>query len=363
MKERKLVLEDGREFYGEGFGADVDTVVELLFNTAMVGYQEVLSNPVYFGHGVVMTYPIIGSYGVNEEDSLAKTMAAGALVVREYNDSPSNFRYTKTLAEAMEEFGIPGIAGVDTRAITRILRSEGTQKAMLTAAGTNKEAALAAIKNWQYPETPLAAVSCKKRWYARTQNPAYNVTAVDLGLSHSGIKELNRIGCNVTVVPYNITAQELLALAPDGVFLAGGPGGPAGLANVVDLIKALPKNLPLFGVGLGHIALGLAAGATAFKLKTGHHGQNQMVQNIKTGLVQATSQSHGWALELESLAAAKLTPTYLNLLDGTVEGVKSEDRCAFSAQFYPGAGTGAEEPAELYEEFLKLMKGQAEKNA
>ena len=228
MKNKKLVLENGTVFEGYGFGADRDTVAELTFNTSMVGYQEIVSENSYFEQLVVMTYPIIGSYGVNDEDDECKNPNIGGLIVRDYNDVPSNFRYTKTLSEAMEEDNIPGIHGLDTRALTRLIRESGPMKAMITSIDTPVEEALEAIRAWAPSKNAVAQVSCKKRWYARTPNHKYSVVAVDCGIKLSSIKNLNRLGCNVTVVPYNTTAAyDLRSPGPGGQGVLPSNGGPA----------------------------------------------------------------------------------------------------------------------------------------
>lgn len=356
MTERKIVLENGREFYGYAFGAIKETICEIVFNTSMVGYQEVLSDPSYTGQMVVMTYPIIGSYGINDEDNECKTPTMGGMIVRDYNDTPSNFRYTKTLSEAMEEYGIPGIAGVGTREITRIIRDEGSQKVMLTAPETTPEQAKAAMAAWQFPQDVVAQVSCKKRWYSRTPNHRFEVVAVDCGVKMGSIRELNRLGCNVTVVPYNITADQVRALHPDGVFLSNGPGDPENVTTVIQLIQQLQGEIPMFGICLGHQMMCLAAGARTYKMKFGHRGGNQPVRNLDTGLVEITSQNHSFALDMDSVAGTDLRVTHVNLLDGTAEGAENTRYPMFSVQYHPEANPGPEDSHYLFTRFLKMME-------
>lgn len=358
MSQRKIVLEDGQEFYGEGFGASGDAVCEIVFDTSMVGYQGVLTDPAYAEKMVLMTYPLIGSYGINEEDNLSKAPFACGLIVREYKDSPSNFRYTKTLAEVMEEYGVPGISGVDTRAITRTLRAGMVKKAMITNTETTVEEALAAMKAWHAPKDILAQVSCKKRWYSRTQNPKYNVVAVDCGIAISAVRELNRLGCNVTIVPYNTSAADIAALAPQGVFYAGGPGSctELSLAAPVASARELLGTVPMYGVGTGLMVMGIAAGAAPFRMKTGHFGAGQMVKDLRAGKVIPTTQTHNWALRPETLAGTGLVVTHLNLMDGSIEGVTSAQYPAFATEFYPAKGAGNEKGDELYQQFLRIMK-------
>ncbi len=223
---KKIVLEDGEEYYGTGFGANKEAVYEIVFNTSMVGYQEIVSDPSYTYQMVVMTYPLIGNYGITDDDYETKQPTIGGMVVREYNDLPSNFRYTKTLSEYLEENDIPGIAGVDTRKLTRSIREKGSRKAIITDAKTKKEDALKKIKQYKMPKDAVEKVSCKKKWYSRTSNPKYNVVAVDCGIKLNIIRSLNKRRCNVTVVPYNTTAKEIEELKPDGVFLSNGPRRP-----------------------------------------------------------------------------------------------------------------------------------------
>ena len=233
---RKLVLENGSVYYGTGFGAEAGCVCEIVFNTSMVGYQEIVSDPSYTGQGVVMTYPIIGNYGITDEDYETKNPTISALIVREYNDNPSNFRYTKTLAELMAEYDIPGIAGVDTRKITREIRDAGSMKCLLTAADTPDAEALELLKAAELPRDQVSRVSCKKRWYSRTSNHKFTVVAVDCGMKLNIVRSLNQRGCNVTIVPYNTTPEEIAFMQPDGVFLSNGPGDPQDVPEVAEIV-------------------------------------------------------------------------------------------------------------------------------
>ena len=221
MKEfnKKIVLEDGEEYLGYGFGADKEAVCEIVFNTSMVGYQEIVSDPSYTDQMVVMTYPLIGNYGITDEDYETKQPTIGGMVVREYNDLPSNFRYTKTLSEYLEENDIPGISGIDTRKLTRSIRNKGSRKVIITDITTSKEDALKKLKEYDIPKDAVSKVSCKKKWYLRTSNYKYNVVAIDCGIKLNIIRSLNKRRCNVTIVPYNTTAKEIEKLKPDGIFL------------------------------------------------------------------------------------------------------------------------------------------------
>ena len=356
MKNKKLVLENGTVFEGFGFGADRDAVAELVFNTSMVGYQEIVSENSYFEQLVVLTYPIIGSYGVNDEDDECKNPNIGGLIVRDYNDMPSNFRYTKTLSEAMEEDNIPGIHGLDTRALTRIIRDHGPMKAMMTSIETPVEEALAAIRAWSPSRDAVAQVSCKKRWYSRTPNHKYSVVAVDCGIKLSSIKNLNKLGCNVTVVPYNTTAEQVLALQHDGLFIYDGPGNPEDVPSVVKLIRDLQGQMPILGVELGHQLVCLANGAKIVRMKAGHHGCNHPIRNLDTGKIEFAPQSHNYMLDPESVDGTTLRITHVNVLDGTPEACESTVYPTLSAQF----DLNGEHP--LYEKFLKLME-EGKRNA
>ena len=356
MKNKKLVLENGTVFEGYGFGADRDAVAELVFNTSMVGYQEIVSENSYFEQLVVLTYPIIGSYGVNDEDDECKNPNIGGLIVRDYNDMPSNFRYTKTLSEAMEEDNIPGIHGLDTRALTRLIRESGPMKAMITSIDTPVEEALEAIAAWTPSKDAVAKVSCKKRWYARTPNHKYSVVAVDCGIKLSSIKNLNKLGCNVTVVPYNTTAEEVLSLQHDGLFIYDGPGNPEDVPSVVKLIRDLQGQMPILGVELGHQLVCLANGAKIVRMKAGHHGCNHPIRNLDTGKIEFAPQSHNYMLDPESVDGTTLRITHVNVLDGTHEACESTVYPTLSAQF----DLNGEHP--LYEKFLKLME-EGKRNA
>ena len=354
--DRKLVLEDGAEYYGYAFGDRSDAVTEIVFNTSMVGYQEIVSDPSYTYQTVVMTYPLIGNYGMADEDFESRSPTIGGLVVREYNDSPSNFRCTKTLSEIMEECRIPGIYGVDTRKLARSIRDIGSRKAILTAADTPHEEAMSILAATALRRDGVAKVSCKKRWYSRTPNPNFNVVAVDCGIKLNIIRSLNARGCNVTVVPWNTSAEEVMKMKPDGLFLSNGPGDPQDVQPVIELVKELRGRLPIFGICLGHQMISLAYGAETYKLKFGHRGGNHPVRNLDTGKIEITSQNHSYAVSEKSLEGTGLTVTHINLLDGTVEGVKCEKDRIFSVQYHPESAPGPQDSGYLFDAFLKQME-------
>ena len=360
---KKIVLENGREFYGWGFGADKTAINEIVFNTSMVGYQEIISDPSYTDQMVCMTYPLIGNYGVTDEDYETRVPTMGGLIVREYNDLPSNFRYTKTLSEVLDEYDIPGISGVDTRMITRIIRDEGSQKVMICDANMPYEEALKLVREYEIPTDMVSRVSCKKRWYSRTPNHKYDVVAIDCGIKLNIIRKLNEKGCNVTVVPYNFTAEEIMKLQPDGLFLSNGPGNPEDVTPVIEVVKELKGKLPIFGICLGHQMISLALGAKTFKMKFGHRGGNHPVMNLETGKIEITSQNHSYAVDVDSLEGTELTLTHKNLLDNTAEGVESKENKLFSVQYHPESAPGPQDSAYLFDKFIDLMRKESEHNA
>ncbi len=357
MKEfnKKIVLEDGEEYYGYGFGADKEAICEIVFNTSMVGYQEIVSDPSYTYQMVVMTYPLIGNYGITDDDYETKQPTIGGMIVREYNDLPSNFRYTKTLSEYLEENDIPGIAGIDTRKLTRSIREKGSRKVIITDSNTSKQKALKKLKETEIPKDAVAKVSCKKKWYSRTANHKYNIVAVDCGIKLNIVRSLNKRGCNVTVVPYHTTAKEIMDLKPDGVFLSNGPGDPEDVKEVIKLVKQLRGKYPIFGICLGHQMISLAYGAKTYKLKFGHRGGNHPVLNLENDKIEITSQNHSYAVDEKSLTKTDLTVTHKNILDDTVEGVECKKDKVFSVQYHPESAPGPQDSGYLFDKFICLL--------
>lgn len=358
MKElnKKIVLEDGEEYLGYGFGADIESICEIVFNTSMVGYQEIVSDPSYTYQMVVMTYPLIGNYGITDDDYETKQPTIGGLIVREYNDHPSNFRYTKTLSEYLEENNIPGISGIDTRKLTRSIRNKGSRKVIITDINTSKEEALEKLKNHISPKDAVAKVSCKKKWYSRTANAKFNIVAVDCGIKLNIIRSLNKRGCNVTVVPYNTPYEEIVDLKPDGIFLSNGPGDPEDVTEVIELVKKLRGKYPIFGICLGHQMISLAYGAKTYKLKFGHRGGNHPVLNVKTDKIEITSQNHSYAVKEETLKGTGLETTHKNILDGTIEGLECKKDKVFSVQYHPESAPGPQDSSYLFDQFIEMMK-------
>ena len=354
--DKKLVLESGQEFLGYGFGADTQAVCEIVFNTSMAGYQEILSNPACTNQVVVMTYPTIGNYGITDEDFEARNLSIGGLVVREECKTPSNFRYTKTISELMEEYSIPGISGVDTRMLTRIIRDSKSCRAAIVPAEMSKEEALALIAATPEVHNAVERVSCKKRWYSRTPNHRFDVVMVDCGAKLNLVRKLNKQGCNVVIVPFNTPAEEILAFNPHGILVSNGPGAPADVPVVVELIKKLRGKLPIFGVGLGHQLVALAYGAEVAQIAGVHRGGGHPVRNLESGKIEITAQGSLYFVDEASLANTPLIVTHRSVIDNTVEGIECVAEKTFSVQYNPESAPGAQDSAYLFDKFIKLME-------
>ena len=353
---RKLILEDGQEYYGQGFGSSAERVCEIVFNTSMVGYQEILSDPSYTDQAVVMTYPLIGNYGLADDDYETEFPSIGALIVREYNDIPSNFRSTKTLSECMVQYDIPGICGVDTRRITRSIRDLGSRKVLITDASTSKEEGLRILAETVIPGDAVSRVSRRKIACYPAESERFHVVAIDCGMKQNIVRSLNQRGCRVTVVPWNTDAETISGLKPDGVFISNGPGDPTDVPETVAAIRALHGKYPIFGICLGHQIIALSYGAKTYKLKFGHRGGNHPVKNLQTGRIEITSQNHSYAVDLESLKATPLQVTHMNLLDNTVEGLCCEADRLFCVQYHPESAPGPQDSAYLFDRFVKMME-------
>lgn len=356
MKKRLLILEDGSIFEGIAFGSDEASIGETTFSTGMTGYQETISNPSACGQIVVMTYPLIGNYGINRDDYESIDLAINGLVVRELAEEPSNFRSSMTLNELLSIKGIPGIQGIDTRKLTRILREKGSLKGILTAAGeaTDIEKTLAELQEYELPTDLVARVSTKRSYPSPGRGK--RVVLIDYGMKHGILRELNNKDCDVVVVPYNTSSEEIMALSPDGIVLSNGPGNPEDVEGAVDVIKELLGKAPIFGIGLGHQLFALACGAKTVKLKNGHNGGNHPVKELATGRTELTSQCHGYAVDEASLEGTGLEVTHIALNDGSIEGLKSDQYKAFTVQFHPEASPGPEDSIHLFGRFTNFMK-------
>lgn len=352
--EKILLLETGKTFYGEAFGATKEVIGEVVFSTGMTGYQESLTDQSYNGQMLTFTFPLIGNYGINSDDFESVDPTVKAVICREVARFPSNWRLKMSLDEFLIEYDIPGIKRIDTRQLTRIIRSHGTMKACLLNEGSDIEAALAKLRAYDLPTNQVEQVSTKTRYL--NPNTGKNVVVVDFGLKHSILRELNKRKCSVTVVPYDTTAAEILRLAPDGVMLTNGPGDPTSLPGVLEMILEIQGKIPIFGICLGHQLLCLANGGKTFKMKFGHRGFNHPVREIATGRIDFTSQNHGYAVDAESLKATELMITHIEINDQTVEGVRHREFPAFSVQYHPDAAPGPHDAEHLFDQFIELME-------
>ncbi len=363
MNNRKLVLENGQVFLGKGFGSLNETVAEIIYYTGVVGYQEMISDPANCGKIVCMTYPLIGNYGLTDEDYESKHIATKGMVVREYNEIPSNFRYTRTLGEVMEENEVSGIEGVDTRSLMKIICKHGSMKALICDIDKPLEECMQVINEYQEEAKLVDLVTSKKVWYSRTPNPIYNVAVIDLGTKLNLIKGLNKVGCNVISFPYNTTKEEILKYKPSGLLISSGPGNPEALPEVVELVKSLIGVLPMYGVGLGHQIIGLAYGANVYKMKCGHHGCNYPVKNLTNGRVEITSQNHMYTIDKDSILKTKLVVTHENVISGEIEGMTDVKNRVMTTAFEPITIID-ENTEDVFKKFIDIIKnGGGKKNA
>jgi carbamoyl-phosphate synthase small subunit len=366
-----LVLKDGTVFRGTSIGADGVTAGEVVFNTAMTGYQEILTDPSYCQQIVTLTYPHIGNTGANEEDVESDRVFAAGLVIRDLPLMASNFRMKWTLDEYLKRENVVAIADIDTRKLTRILRDKGAQEGCIIAGKVDEKAALKAAQDFPgLKGMDLAkVVSCTKNYawdettwelgkgYGKLTEPKFNVVAYDFGVKRNILRMLAARGCKLTVVPAQTSAKDVLALKPDGVFLSNGPGDPEPCEYAVAAIRELlEKNVPLFGICLGHQLMGLASGAQTIKMKFGHHGANHPVQDLDTGRVMITSQNHGFAVDAKTLPA-NCRVTHVSLFDGSLQGFARTDKPAFCFQGHPEASPGPHDVAYLFDRFIKMMEG------
>ena len=351
MKKGYLILQDGQVFEGVRFGAETDTVGELVFTTGMCGYVETLTDPSYAGQIVMQTYPLIGNYGIIREDFEGACCVKG-YVVREYCDTPSNFRTDCDLDTYLKEQGVPGLCGVDTRELTRIIREHGVMNAAIC---DEIPADLTPIKTYAITGV-VEAVSCKEpdRYQAEGEE-RFRVSLIDYGAKRNIIRELQKRGCEVTVLPAAVSAEEILAAAPDGLMLSNGPGDPAENTYQIEQIRRLLGKIPMFGICLGHQLTALAAGGSTYKLKYGHRGVNQPVRDVAGVRTYITSQNHGYAVDSDTVKLGRIR--YANANDGTCEGIDYPELRAFTVQFHPEACTGPKDTSFLFDRFVELMKG------
>ena len=353
MKKGYLILQDGQVFEGVRFGAEIDTVGELVFTTGMCGYIETLTDPSYAGQIVMQTYPLIGNYGIIREDFEGACCVKG-YVVREYCDTPSNFRTDCDLDTYLKEQGVPGLCGVDTRELTRIIREHGVMNAAIC---DEIPADLTPIKTYAITGV-VEAVSCKEPdRYPAEGEECFRVSLIDYGAKRNIVRELQKRGCTVTVLPASTSAEEILAAGPDGVMLSNGPGDPAENTYQIEQIRKLLGKVPMFGICLGHQLTALAAGGSTYKLKYGHRGVNQPVRDLNGVRTYITSQNHGYAVDGDTVKLGKVR--FVNANDGTCEGIDYPELKAFTVQFHPEACTGPKDTSFLFDRFVDLMKGGA----
>jgi carbamoyl-phosphate synthase small subunit len=370
MMKAILVLEDGRTFTGASFGADGETFGEMVFNTSMTGYQEILTDPSYAGQIVCMTYPLIGNYGVNEADVESRRPWVEGFVVKESSRIRSNWRATKSLDEYLKENDIVGIEHIDTRALVRHIRDKGAMRAGISTVDTDPEALLEKIlaspgmANRELASAVTADTSYVYGDESKIQNPKsemerFHIVAYDFGVKTNSLREFARFGCRVTVVPANTPASEVMALKPDGIFLSNGPGDPASMKGVVEEIKKLAETeTPMFGICLGHQLIGSAFGGETYKLKFGHRGGNQPIKDLTTGKIEITSHNHGFAVDASSLPA-DVEVTHINLNDNTVAGLRHKKLPVFSVQYHPESAPGPHDSEYLFKRFVLLMESSS----
>ncbi len=369
MKKAILALADGLVFEGHSFGAEGETSGEIVFNTSMTGYQEILTDPSYKGQIVTMTYTQIGNYGVNDEDVESARPYVEGFIVKEYMDFPSNWRAKRSLHEYLNKSGIVGIQGIDTRALTRHLRDYGAQPGVISTKDLDPEGLVAKAKN--LPKMSgldlVKYVTCKKayQWdegdwdlekgYAKKSSSKYKVVAYDYGIKRNILRLLTSAGCDVTVVPATMPAEEVIAMNPDGVFLSNGPGDPEPVTYAIENIKKLLGRKPIFGICLGQQLLGLALGGRTYKLKFGHHGGNQPIMDLTTRKVEIAAENHGFAVDMETVKD-KVVSTHINLNDKTCEGMQHRTLPAFSVQYHPEASPGPHDSRYLFQRFIDMME-------
>jgi carbamoyl-phosphate synthase small subunit len=350
-----LILEDGTVFTGTSIGSTGEVISEIVFNTSMTGYLEVLTDPSYAGQAVVMTYPLIGNYGICQEDMESLKPWPDGYIVRELSRMPSNFRSEGTIQHFLKENKIPGISGIDTRALTKILREKGTMNGMITTnEGFDLDDVISRMKNYGVTGV-VKATTCKESHVLPGNGK--KVALLDLGAKKNIARSLNERGCEVTVYPALTKAEEILAANPDGIMLSNGPGDPKECTEIIAEIKKLyDSNVPIFAICLGHQLMALATGADTHKLKYGHRGGNHPVKDLETGRVYISSQNHGYVVDVDTMDPSVAVPAFVNVNDGTNEGLKYTNKIIFTVQYHPEACPGPQDSSYLFDRFIKMME-------
>lgn len=353
----KLLLEDGSQWEGISFGAEGESVGEVVFNTGMTGYQEVLTDPSYCGQIVTMTYPLIGNYGINRHDIESRRPFVHGFIVREQADPPSHWRSERSIGHWLKEYGIIGLAGIDTRQLTRRIRVHGTMKGILSTQEEPWEALAERLDAQALLRDQVARVSTQSIHTAPSYGP--RVVLMDFGAKYGLQRELAQRGCDVVVVPHDTTAEEIDRLRPDGILLSNGPGDPKDVPHAIRTVESLLGRYPLFGICLGHQLFALACGADTEKMKFGHRGSNHPVKELASGRTWITSQNHGYAVRRDSLAQTPLTLTHVALNDGSCEGLEHRELQAFSVQFHPEAAPGPHDSESLFDRFIAGLQSES----
>jgi carbamoyl-phosphate synthase small subunit len=364
-----LLLEDGTVFEGTGFGASGQKCGEVVFNTSMTGYQEILTDPSYNEQIITMTYPLIGNYGTNNQDIESRKAFASGFIVKENCPYPNNWRSKSSLSEYLKKNNVVGLEGIDTRKLVKHIRTKGAMKGIISSTELNINRLKEKLQN--YPglvgRDIVRSITTRKtyNWNQGTTDvltglehrnaKKYKVIAFDFGIKHNILRLLCSHGCDVKVVPATTSAKEVLSRKPNGVFLSNGPGDPAPISYAIETVKNLLGKLPIFGICLGHQILALALGGLTYKLKFGHRGANHPVKNLLTGAIEITTQNHGFCVDIDSLKGKGVELTHINLNDSTLEGIGSEKLSAFSVQYHPEASPGPHDSSYLFEQFIELM--------
>ena len=351
-----LYLQDGTIYEGKGFGKCGTSVGELVFNTSMTGYQEILTDPSYAGQIITMTYPLIGNYGVTSSENESRNVHARGFVVKAISENPSNYLCEGTIDDMLRNRNVVGVYGVDTRRITKKIRNSGAMKCVISNEGLNVQKLKKILDETEFNENYMEEVSRKE--IVHIEGKGHKVALFDYGVKSNIVENLKLRGCDVTILPYNTTYEQLLMLNPEGVLLSNGPGDPKTLTEITETVKKIMKRYPTFGICLGHQILALAAGGDTYKMKYGHRGGNHGVYDIEKDRAYITAQNHGYAVDENSIAESGMIVTHINLNDKTVEGMKHEELPVFSVQFHPEGAPGPQDSSYLFDKFIELIEAK-----